>query len=482
MKSILVAAVMMAFASSQVAARDYDLVINNGRVIDPETGLDDIRSVGVSDGEIAKISKRPLKGETIIDASDMIVAPRFIDRNTYTLGPDLFRTRAADGVTTTFNFEEGALDVPAAYAAQEGKALINYGFSMSWGAAREAAAASEPLNVVDGIAVIDADKELERRALTEEELTKLYRLIEDGLKAGAPAVGFGVEYSPGATNREVLGAFALAAKYDRSVQIHMREWNATTDHQDIYEVIAGAAITGGAIHFSHLNSSGDEYTPLYLDYMKRAQANGLAVTTECYPYDAWMTDIRAAFLDDWREWDDARFARFEWPLTGERLTRETFEKYRKTGGFVIGHLETDKWMKACVADKETQIASDGGYDEGKTHPRVAGSNARVLGRFVRDEGMLTINDAIRKMTLLPALSLERAAPQMKRKGRIQPGMDADIVVFDPRTVIDRASYAEPVTPSEGIEAVIVGGVIIRQSGAFIDGVFPGRPMRAEVVE
>ena len=150
MKSALIATAMTAFALSQILdgaiARDYDLVINNGRVIDPETGLDDIRSVGVSDGEIVKISKRPLKGETIIVATGMIVAPGFIDRNTYTLGPDLFQTRTADGVTTTFNFEEGALDVPAAYAAQEGKALINYGFSMSWGAAREAAAASEELS------------------------------------------------------------------------------------------------------------------------------------------------------------------------------------------------------------------------------------------------------------------------------------------------------------------------------------------------
>lgn len=457
-------------------------MINNGRVIDPETNLDAIRSIGVSGGEIVKISKRALKGETIIDATGMIVAPGFIDRNTYTLGADLFQTRAADGVTTTFNFEEGALDIPAAYAAQEGKALINYGFSMSWGAAREAAAVDVPLNMVDGIALIDADKELERRALSEGELAKLYSLIEAGLKAGAPAVGFGVEYSPGATNKEVLGAFDLAAKYNRSVQIHMREWNRTTDHQDIYEVIAGAAITGGDIHFSHLNSSGDEYTPYYLDYMARAQANGLAVTTECYPYDAWMTDIRAAFLDGWREWSDERFARFEWPQTGERLTRESFERYRKTGGFVIGHLETDKWMKMCVEDKNTQIASDGGYDEGKTHPRVAGSNARVLGRFVREDGVLSWGEAIRKMSLLPAQSLERAAPQMKRKGRLQSGMDADIVVFNPETVIDRATYAEPVLPSEGFEAVIVGGVIVRQSGVTVDGVYPGKAIRAGIIE
>ena len=292
----------------------------------------------------------------------------------------------------------------------------------------------------------------------------------------------GVEYFPGATNREIVAVFDLAAKHGRAVQIHMREWNKTTDHQDIYEVIAGAALTGAAIQISHLNSSGGEYTPIYLDFIERAQEAGLDVTVECYPYAAWMTDIRAAFLDDWESWPDERFARFEWPETGERLTRETFTAYRKTGGLVIRHEKTDEWVTACVAHPVTQIASDGGWDGGKTHPRVAGSNTRVLGRYVRERNLLSLNDAIAKMTILPARSLEAAAPQMAKKGRLQEGLDADIVVFDPRTVIDRATYAEPVLAPHGVDVVIVNGVVVLRDGAFADGIFPGEAIRTAVAD
>ncbi|MEO1134998.1 MAG: amidohydrolase family protein [Pseudomonadota bacterium] len=477
MQRILILSALLLLHAQPVVAKNYDLVIAGGRVIDPETGLDAVRNVGVSNGEILKISKRSLDGETVVDASGLIVAPGFIDRNTYTLGSDLFRIRVADGVTTTFNFEEGAFDVPAAYAAMEGKALINYGFSSSWGAARTQAAMQAPVEVKDGVAVTYPSEEISNRALSDDELTEMLALIEEGLKAGAPAVGVGVEYAPGATNSEILAVFRLAAEYNRSVQIHMRAWNKTTDHQDMYEVIAGAAITGASIHISHLNSSGDEYTPRYLGFIEEANRRGLSVSTECYPYAAWMTDIRAPFLSDWREWPDEAFSRFEWPETGERLTRETFERYREKGGFVIGHVSNDAWVNACVEHPETFIASDGGWDGGKTHPRVAGSNARFLGEYVREKGVFTLSRAIRKLALAPAMSLEQAAPQMSKKGRLQEGMDADIVIFNAETVIDQATYKEPVLPSRGIETVIVGGTVIYHAGEFRENSYPGAAIR-----
>lgn len=477
MRSTVVFSLALALAAV-CQATDYELAVNHGRVIDPESSLDAPRHLGIRDGVIVAISEEPLAAETVVDAAGLVVAPGFIDRNTYTLGPGLFLARARDGVTTTFNLEEGAADVDAAYAALEGRALIHFGFSASWGAARAAVDDLAAAEIVDGIDRRHPRPELVQRALDEAELESLLGRLDGGLAAGAVGVGMGVEYFPGATHREVLAVFDLAARHGRAVQLHMREWDATTDHQDLYEAIAGAAVSGAEIHVSHLNSSGGDYTPIYLDLLERARRAGLRVTTECYPYAAWMTDIRAAFLDDWTDWPDERFARFEWPATGERLTRDTFAAYRAAGGLVIGHLETDAWVDACVADPLTQVASDGGWDEGKTHPRVAGTHARVLGRYVRERAVLTLPQAIAKMTLLPARSLEASAPQMARKGRIQEGMDADLVVFDPATILDRATYREPTLAPDGVLAVVVDGVVVLRDGVPTAGVFPGRAIRA----
>lgn len=477
----------LTLADTTLEATGYDLAINNGRVIDPETKLDAIRHVGLRDGKIVEISEYELAGETVIDATGRVVAPGFIDRNTYTLSAELFAARSADGVTTTFNFEEGAYDVPAAYAALEGKALINFGFSASWGAARVAVISAAPHTVNKGIADFDElgpdeTANIAEHSLEDEELQRMLEHIELGLKAGAPAVGMGVGYMSGATNREVQSVFDLAAKYDRSVQIHARKWDKVTDHQDVFEPIAGAAITGGNIQISHLNSIAAEYIDYYLDYIERARETGVDVTAECYPYTAAMNDIRSEGYKDWRDWPEERFERYQWAETGEFMTPATFGKYRDQGGFVIIHWMKEEWINSCVAHPLTQIASDGGWDGGQTHPRVAGSNTRVLGRYVREKGLLTFSDAIRKMALLPAQSLEVSAPQMAKKGRLQVGMDADIVIFDPETVIDLATYAEPTLAPQGMDVVIVNGVVVRQSGSFIDGVFPGEAIRLDVID
>ncbi len=485
-RCVCLLASIIAFCLGAFAA-DFDLVINNGRVIDPETSLDAIRHVGIRGASIVEVSRHPLDGVRVIDARGWVVSPGFIDRNTYVVGDELFRLRASDGVTTAFNFEEGAYDVDSAYAAHEGRARIHYGFSVAEGGVRMALASPASPVVQDGILALpeglseDEVSAVNAHRLTGDQLQHLLQAIEAGFLAGAPAVGMGPEYFPGATEDEALQVFRLAARYGRSVQIHARAWDPLRQHARINEVISGALVTGASIHLSHLNSITTDHFDLYHEIISEAQALGLPITTECYPYTAGQTWIGSAMFDDWRDWPDQRFADFEWPVTGERLDRETFERYRNEGGLVIIHAGPRKEavIEACMRSSHAQIASDGGADGPASHPRVAGTNTRVLGRYVREKGLLPLSQAIAKMSLLPARSLEHIAPQMARKGRLQAGMDADVVIFDAGRVIDRATYGDPLLEPAGIEVVIVAGTVIKQEGRFVDGVYPGRAIRVE---
>ena len=155
------------------------------------------------------------------------------------------------------------------------------------------------------------------------------------------------------------------------------------------------------------------------------------------------------------------YSDIEWPPTGERLTAETFDKYRKEqpGMAIINHRIPDSTVTTAVAHPGVMIASDAiVYIDGKGHPRASGTFAQVLGVYVREKHALSLMDALGKMTLLPARRLEKISPAMHRKGRVQVGADADLTLFDPAIVVDRATYAEPTRTSAGIPYVIVGGV------------------------
>jgi cytosine/adenosine deaminase-related metal-dependent hydrolase len=480
--SRLLLAVSFLCVSPTLLAQPYDFVIANGRVMDPESGLDAVRHIGITDGKVQALSETPLEGRETLDASGRVVAPGFIDLNTYQHGDPFFRLRAADGVTSVLYLEDGAVDVAAYYAALEGRALVHYGIAVGHGSLRSVAMGDTSFVVVDGVVESGGVAELNHRALTAAELDTLAARVQQGLREGAVAVGFGIEYTPGATHTEILRMLELAARYEAPAHLHLRDWNPTEDWGQFYEVFGGAIHTGGALHINHLQSIAGSFTEPSLALIERARSFGLSITTECYPYTAALTFIESALFDSWESWPEERFQRYEWPVTGERLTRETFARYRTQGGVVIIHpgngATQEAAVRGCLSHPLPMIASDGAWDEGKTHPRSAGTNSRVLGHYVREEGVLSLMEAIRKMSLAPARHLEQRVPGMHNKGRIRVGADADLVVFDPATVIDRATYRESTLPPAGIEAVFVGGVPVVRAGTVQDGVFPGRPIRA----
>jgi len=475
-RSLLLFALLMIGARLGSAQRPtYDIVIANGRVIDPETRLDAVRFVGIRGGKIAAISATPLAGETTIDAKGLVVAPGFIDLHAHGQDDENYRVFALDGVTTALELEVGTEDVPAFYAKREGKSLINYGASV--GHVRERMVVKDPsqslLPTGSG----------GHQVATEAEIAEIKLRIEAGLAAGALGVGMGLQYTPAASKFEVLEAFRAAAKYRAPVFVHVRSFGTRdpgSSVESFMEVIAASAISGAPLHIVHLNSMSLESTPKTLAIVKDARAHGVDVTTEAYPYIAGMTEISSALLDQYVDAPDSMFSKLMLVTSGERLTRATFTAARKAGGSVIMFLNTPEMEAMAITSPLTAIASDGLISNGKGHPRTAGTNARVLGYYVRETKQLTLMDALRKMTLMPAQRLEKLAPMFLNKGRIKVGADADIAVFDPATVRDRSTYQQPALASVGFRYVLVNGVPVVMDGAVRDKTFPGRGARGPI--
>jgi dihydroorotase len=227
---------------------------------------------------------------------------------------------------------------------------------------------------------------------------------------------------------------------------------------------------------------GLKYTPQLIAMVEGAQKRSLDVTTECYPYTAGSTYLQSAVFDPgWQEKLEISFHDLQWADTGERLTAETFEKYRKKGGIVVIHSIPEEAARTAIANPMVMIASDGMPITGaKVHPRGQGTYSRVLGHYVREEKALDLMTALKKMTLMPAQRLEKRAPIFKGKGRVRVGADADITVFDPNRILDKATFEEPLQPSDGIQFVFVNGVAVVTDGKLVDGVLPGRAARAPV--
>jgi dihydroorotase len=299
-------------------------------------------------------------------------------------------------------------------------------------------------------------------------------VLRKGLAEGAVAVGFGSAYTPGATMGEIERMFRVAAEGGASVHIHMRNNVAGLD-----STITAAASANAKLHVVHVNSSGDTNLVAFLEHIQAAREKGQDVTTEAYPYGAGMTEIGSALFDDYKTWPDARFARHQLVSTGERLTRKTFAEERAKGGTVIIHGRSEEQTRAAIVSPLTMIASDGFIENGRGHPRTSGTYAKVLGKYVREERALTLMDALRKMTIDPARRLEARVPMLARKGRVNVGADADLTIFDPATVIDKATYEDAAIPSAGIPFVIIGGQVVVDSGK-VTAARPGRAIRAPV--
>jgi N-acyl-D-aspartate/D-glutamate deacylase len=463
--------------SSGAAAQSYDLVLTAGRVMDPESGLDAIRNVGIEGDRIMRISKEPLAGKRVIDARGLIVAPGFIDLHQHAQDADSGRLKAFDGVTTALEMEIGVPDVAAFLDRKKGRSLINYGSTASHAAARSRAFGtpfSEPLLIAPAGPATD-------NSATPEQIERIRERLNTELDAGALGIGMGIQYTPGASRLEILQMFRLAATRNVPVFTHIRSFGRVEPGSSIEavgEVIGDAAMSGASLQVEHINSSCMADAQECLSMVAGARARGLDVTTEAYPYIAGFTEINSAlFNPGWREKLGVGYDALQMPDTGERLTRERFDQLHADPRpiEVLIFMNTPERVDAVIANPLVMISSDG--EDG--HPRNAGTFSRILAHYVRELGSVTQMDALRKMSLLPAERLEKSTQAARRKGRLQEGADADIVLFDPKTVTDRATYQSPRIPSLGMKYVIVNGSVLIDEGKLVSGTYPGRPIVLE---
>lgn len=465
----------------------YDLVIAGGRVVDPESGLDAVRSIGITGGRIAAISTTKLSGKRVIDASGLVVSPGFVDIHSHAQTTPSAWMQAHDGVTTALELEIGAWPVDTAYrtAASEGRP-INYGFAVSWIGARQSLfgdRAEGLIGAADGAKVIAA--------------------VEQGLAQGAIGIGLPIGHHPETDRGEYLELARLAAKRGVPTFTHVRAKNTHEPRgvvEGVTEVIGVAAATGAHMHICHINSSALRETPRMLGMIAAAEKAGIKVSTEAYPWGAGSTRINTPFLApenlpllDIKPSNITVLRTGERPASDERL--RSLRKTDPTEMVTIHYLDeavpgdldlldmAARFPGAIVASDAIPYQLDGKIFTTPTwplpagaraHPRITATFSKFLARQVRETRAMTLLQALARATILPARLLEPSVPAMRRKGRIRVGADADIVAFDLTAINGRASFDRPAEPAVGMRYVIVGGTPVIDNARLDTAVRPGK--------
>ncbi len=489
----------------------WDIVLRGGRVIDPESGLDATADVAVAGGRVAEVGTglrpaRPPRAE--YDVAGLVVTAGFVDLHSHVNTIAGLRLQALDGVTTALELEAGVSPVDVAYraAAAEGRP-VNYGFAASWALARMEAVAGIAPGATLGTFLDNLAGREWQRAAAPAEITAILRRLSADLADGALGIGVLVGYAPASSPDEYLRVAALAAEAGAPTFTHARDMIELVPQTLIdgaEEIARAAGETGAHMHYCHVNSTSQRHIDRVLGVVERAQAEGSRVTAEAYPYGSGMTGIGAAFLAPERLGErDLTPSSLTYAPTGERIASEArLRELRRAdpGGLVIIELldENDPadrrllmrsltFPGAIVASDAMPLTWTGPEPDplawplpaaAVTHPRAAGTFSRALRLLTRDGGTLGLAEALAKCSLLPARVLQDRVPAMRRKGRLQAGSDADIVVFDPATISDRSSYSDSTRPSAGIRHVLVNGTFVVRDGGIVADVQPGRPVRA----
>jgi Amidohydrolase family len=500
-------------------AQDYDVVLKGGRVMDPETSLDAVMNVGIKGDKIAAVTKDELSGKEIIDVKGLVVSPGFIDTHQHSLDIADGRLVAQDGTTTHLELEFGRSPVAEAYniVAKRGGHPVNYGFAAGWPMARaKVMAGFKGEATFDGLMEAFVTKWGTTVSNPKQE-KQILALVQKDLDDGALAIGYPPAYGSGAGVKEALNLWKKAAANNVPVSVHVRFQSMLDPGSSVQahiEMLGLAAASGAHAFLTHIQLLGLSEPTMMLDVIDAGRKAGLRLSTEVYPFGVTAPPISADYL----KWDnsDARIG-FKWnKIRTEAEPHYTFkdkadfQKYQKEHPGAFCQMEyidesTPKGlaaMRAAVTFPETIPAADGtpikwkgkpkgaeklglgsGVDvwplpkDAGGQPRTTSTHAVILEKWVREQGALTLMQALANSTYVPAKALGQHIPQFNTKGRLQVGMDADITVFDPKTVKANATWDEVVKLNDGFHHTIVNGAFILKDGKIVTQVLPGKPIR-----
>ena len=464
----------------------YDTVIIGGRVMDPETLTDRVTNLGIRKGQIARITDDAIKGKTTIDAAGLVVAPGFIDIHSHTptrLGEHL---SVLDGITTQLDLEAGAYP-PTSYGFQyRGGAQLHYGSSVGHFAIRGLVMeGSSQSYFFDETGFITLGGDMWRKQASPAQVEEMRKHLRNGLELGGLGIGVLLDYMTEAVSESELSMiFATAAEYNKPVYVHVRR-GMPGDPTGLDEVIALAEAHGVATMICHITHSAMGGIDEWLAKIDAANARGARITTETLSYLAGGTSIAAdVFVNrDWRAIFDIDYEDVQWVPTGEWLDEERFLRYQRDypTSSINHHYVKEEWLLKALAWPGMMVSTDAlpAFDiEVKTNPNIAGTYAHFLGRYVRELEVMPLIEGLRRITLLPAQWLVLASEDFSRKGRIQVGADADIVIFDADEIAPRAEYGDPYKTSLGIHHVLVGGRPVVTDGEQVEGRYPGKHLLA----
>lgn len=437
--------------------------------MDPETGFDHIGNVGIDGNKVTAITDQDIRGRVEIDAENLVVAPGFIDILSYAPNSYGIWYKIQDGVTTNLGMHGLDWDAAAWFARWEPtRPPAHFGGAFSILRARERL----------GLGAY--------QMATPAQRQKLVDMFEQSLQNGFIGIDISLEYAPGITYEDIVALAEVAARYEVPVFFHARYSSMVgpgTNFDALEEIISVARETGAAVHVEHINSTGGTFTMAEsLAMIQAAIDEGLDITACVYPYDYWATYLGSARFDPgWQERFQITYSDLEIAGTGERLTAETFEKYRRQNRLAVAYAIPEEDVRLALQAPFVMIGSDSILESNHNqHPRSTGTFSRTLGYYVREEGVISLMDALAKMTIMPAKRLEKRVPALQHKGRLQLGSDADITIFDPETVRDQSTVANPAQPAEGIEWVLVEGQVVKTPDGVNRSVRPGRAIKLDV--